>query len=259
MPTVLSRRAGARSRRHRTALECDRSVPPRSTRTQSTGKFAVRSLCVHLLLDRQSSSLARVRAWEDDLVDLPSAQMIDPELAGRVVALPTVSDLLNEAPRSKFHRRAVIVSGVGFFTDAYDLFVISTVAALVTVQWHLSTTQTSWVTGSAILAAFVGAVVFGRVADVIGRKKVYALVAAIMIVGAIISAAAPDYICLVAGRFVLGLGIGGRLPRFRRAHERVFKSGRPRSPRGLGVFHAGTRSHRWPIGWTRAARQRSRT
>jgi len=29
----------------------------------------------------------------------------------------TVSDLLNEAPRSKFHRRAVLISGVGFFTD----------------------------------------------------------------------------------------------------------------------------------------------
>ena len=46
----------------------------------------------------------------------------------------TLHQVLNEAPTSKFHRRAVVVSGVGFFTDAYDLFVISTVAALVTLQ-----------------------------------------------------------------------------------------------------------------------------
>jgi PHS family inorganic phosphate transporter-like MFS transporter len=138
--------------------------------------------------------------------------MIDPALAVNAGGSPTVSDLLNDAPRSKFHRRAVIVSGVGFFTDAYDLFVISTVAALVTVQWHLSTTQTSWVVGSAILAAFFGAVLFGRIADVIGRKKVYAIVAAIMIVGAIASAAAPNFIWLIVGRFVLGLGIGGDYP-----------------------------------------------
>ena len=52
---------------------------------------------------------------------------------------PSVSDLLNEAPRSKFHRRTVLVSGVGFFTDAYDLFVISIVATIVATQWHLST------------------------------------------------------------------------------------------------------------------------
>ena len=124
----------------------------------------------------------------------------------------TVSDLLNEAPRSKFHRRAVIISGMGFFTDAYDLFVISTVAVLVKAQWHLSTTQTSWVAGSTILAAFIGALVFGRIADVLGRKSVYALVALIMIVGAVTSAFATGFWWLVIARFLLGLGIGGDYP-----------------------------------------------
>jgi len=138
--------------------------------------------------------------------------MIDPDLAERALGSPTVSDLLNEAPRSKFHHRAVVISGAGFFTDAYDLFVISTVAALVTKQWDLSTTQTSWVTGSAILAAFFGAVLFGRLADVVGRKRVYVVVALIMIAGAIASAAAPNFVWLVLARFVLGLGIGGDYP-----------------------------------------------
>jgi MFS transporter, PHS family, inorganic phosphate transporter len=31
---------------------------------------------------------------------------------------------LDEASLSRFHLRAVVASGVGFFTDAYDLFVI---------------------------------------------------------------------------------------------------------------------------------------
>jgi Sugar (and other) transporter len=125
---------------------------------------------------------------------------------------PTVSQLLDEAPTSRFHRRAVFISGMGFFTDAYDLFVIATVATLVKTQWHLSTTQTSWVTGSAILAAFFGAVVFGRIADVLGRKTVYVTVAVIMIVGALASALAPGFLFLVIARFVLGLGIGGDYP-----------------------------------------------
>jgi MFS family permease len=127
-------------------------------------------------------------------------------------AAPSISDLLNEAPRSKFHRRTVLVSGVGFFTDAYDLFVISTVATIVATQWGLSTLQTSWVTGSAILGAFFGAVTFGRLADVFGRKKVYTIVAAIMIAGALASAAAPGFLWLVVARFILGLGIGGDYP-----------------------------------------------
>jgi PHS family inorganic phosphate transporter-like MFS transporter len=130
----------------------------------------------------------------------------------RVADPASITDQLNEAPRSKFHRRTVLVSGVGFFTDAYDLFVISTVATIVAAQWGLSTFQTSWVTGSAILGAFFGALLFGRIADIFGRKKVYTLVAAIMIVGALASAVAPGFLWLVAARFVLGLGIGGDYP-----------------------------------------------
>jgi PHS family inorganic phosphate transporter-like MFS transporter len=124
----------------------------------------------------------------------------------------SVADLLNDAPRSKFHRRTVLVSGVGFFTDAYDLFVISTVATIVSSEWRLSTLETSWLIGSAILGAFFGAFIFGRIADVFGRKKVYTIVAAIMIVGALASAVAPGFIWLVIARFVLGLGIGGDYP-----------------------------------------------
>ncbi|HEY1651801.1 MAG TPA: MFS transporter [Acidimicrobiales bacterium] len=123
-----------------------------------------------------------------------------------------MADLLNDAPTSKFHRRTVIISGVGFFTDAYDLFVIGTAATLVKTQWHLSTLQTSWVTGAAILGAFLGAFAFGRVADLIGRKKVYVTVAVVMIFGAIGSALAPSFILLVIARLVLGLGIGGDYP-----------------------------------------------
>ena len=67
-------------------------------------------------------------------------------------------------------------------------------------------------TGSAILGAFIGAFVFGRIADVIGRKKVYIAVAVIMIIGAIASALAPGFVFLVVARFVLGLGIGGDYP-----------------------------------------------
>ncbi|MFZ0250768.1 MAG: MFS transporter [Acidimicrobiales bacterium] len=106
----------------------------------------------------------------------------------------------------------MVISGVGFFTDAYDLFVIGTVATLVATQWNLSTLQTSWVTGSAILGAFIGAFAFGRLADVLGRKKVYVTVAVIMILGAFASAFAPSFYFLVAARLVLGFGIGGDYP-----------------------------------------------
>ena len=124
----------------------------------------------------------------------------------------SIASALDEAPKSKFHNKVVIVSGAGFFTDAYDLFVISTVAVLATLQWNLTTTETSWVTGSAILGAFIGALVFGRLADVLGRKRVYVVVALVMILGALASAFSPNWQFLVAARFLLGLGVGGDYP-----------------------------------------------
>jgi hypothetical protein len=38
---------------------------------------------------------------------------------------------LNEAPLSRFHSRIIFTSGMGFFTDAYDLFIIGTASALI--------------------------------------------------------------------------------------------------------------------------------
>jgi MFS family permease len=63
-----------------------------------------------------------------------------------------------------------------------------------------------------LAAACLGAFVFGRFADVLGRKRVYWMVAAIMIAGALGSALSPSYWVLIAFRFVLGVGVGGDYP-----------------------------------------------
>ena len=76
-------------------------------------------------------------------IDLPETQAGHGEASHPAPGGQTVTDLLNEAPSSKFHRRTVIISGVGFFTDAYDLFVTGTMVALLTPEWSLSTGQVS--------------------------------------------------------------------------------------------------------------------
>jgi PHS family inorganic phosphate transporter-like MFS transporter len=122
------------------------------------------------------------------------------------------SQVLDEAPMGRFHFRTVVAAGIGFFTDAYDLFVIGTVLTLLKGVWHLSTTQVSLVSSVALLAAFFGAFIFGRIADVVGRRKIFVAVAVIMIVGSLASALAPSIWFLIAARFVLGFGIGGDYP-----------------------------------------------
>ena len=119
---------------------------------------------------------------------------------------------LDDAPLSRFHTRAIVTAGMGFFTDAYDLFIIGTATTIIAKQWNLTSAETGLVNSITLISAFVGAFVFGRIADVLGRKKVYGLEAALMVGGAVASAFAPSLIWLLAFRFVLGIGVGGDYP-----------------------------------------------
>ncbi len=110
------------------------------------------------------------------------------------------------------HRRALLVSGMGFFTDAYDLFVIGIVTTLLRAQWHLGTGQVALLNAVMLGAAFLGALVFGRLADHIGRTRVYWMSAALMVVAAAGAARAPSLMVLVVFRFLLGFGVGGDYP-----------------------------------------------
>jgi len=119
---------------------------------------------------------------------------------------------LDDASLSRFHLRAVLVSGMGFFTDAYDLFVIGIASTLIAAQWNLSSGRLALLNSTMLLAAFLGACVFGRFADLTGRKRVYWIVAAIMVAGALGSAFSPSYWVLIGFRFLLGFGVGGDYP-----------------------------------------------
>ena len=101
---------------------------------------------------------------------------------------------------------------MGFFTDACDLFVIGIVVYLLTGQWTLSTSQVSLLNSITLAASAVGALVFGRVAGILGRKRIYGYEVLILAIGAIASAFSPNYTFLLVSRAVLGIGIGGDYP-----------------------------------------------
>jgi MFS family permease len=119
---------------------------------------------------------------------------------------------LDESRVTRFQYKIMLVSGMGFFTDAYDLFVIGVVVSLLTTQWNLSTGQISLLNSVTLAASAFGAIVFGRIADILGRKRIYGLEVLILAAGAIASALSPNYTFLLVSRIVLGVGIGGDYP-----------------------------------------------
>src|SRR6202020_3588069 len=122
------------------------------------------------------------------------------------VAETQSSDLigaLDDAALSRFHLRAVVASGMGFFTDAYDLFVIGVASALIGKDWNLSSSHLAVLNSIMLGAAFAGALVFGRYADVVGRKRVYWLGPAIIIAGALGAGLSCSFWVLVGFPFLL--------------------------------------------------------
>jgi MFS family permease len=119
---------------------------------------------------------------------------------------------LEEAGLQGFHFRTWLTAGMGFFTDAYDLFIIGVVTTLLTPIWHLTTVDLMLLNSSALFAAVLGALVFGRLMDRIGRKTVYGIEAALLALGALASAFSVSFWMLFALRFVVGLGVGGDYP-----------------------------------------------
>jgi len=138
--------------------------------------------------------------------------MGDARAESGAMAAPSNFDQLDSAKINKFQLKIMFVSGMGFFTDAYDLFVIGIVVALLKTEWSLSTAQVSWVNSATLLASAVGAIVFGRVADILGRKRIYGYEVLILAAGAIASAFSPNYTFLLISRIILGIGIGGDYP-----------------------------------------------
>lgn len=85
---------------------------------------------------------------------------------------PDFSDMDN-ARISGHHGKIMFISGMGFFTDAYDVFIIGVVMTLLKPLWHVQSLEESLVESTALLASAVGALLFGRVADMLGRKNLW--------------------------------------------------------------------------------------
>jgi MFS transporter, PHS family, inorganic phosphate transporter len=119
---------------------------------------------------------------------------------------------LDESGISRFQLKIMFISGMGFFTDAYDLFVIGIVVYLIKPEWHLTTGQISWLNSATLIASAFGAILFGRIADMLGRKRIYGYEVLILAIGAIASAFSPNLVFLLVCRVILGIGIGGDYP-----------------------------------------------
>jgi MFS transporter, SP family, galactose:H+ symporter len=108
----------------------------------------------------------------------------------------------------KFVYIAAAIAALGGLLFGYDTGVISGAELFLKNSFPLSTFVLEMIVSGVLAGAAVGALTGGRFADLFGRKKLLIVTALIFGVGAIFCAAATSPAMLIAGRIVVGLGIG---------------------------------------------------
>jgi len=106
-------------------------------------------------------------------------------------------------------RRTLLAAGMGWALDAFDAMLYSLVLAMLMRDLGMSKTTAGSLGTLTLLASGIGGVLFGLLADRIGRKQ--ALMASILTysVCSFASGLATSIAMLAVARFVLGLGMGG--------------------------------------------------
>ena len=142
--------------------------------------------------------------------------------------------------------RLLVTSGLGWMFDAMDVGLLSFILAALRVDWGLTPGQMGWLGSINSIGMAVGAVMFGMMADRIGRKHVFIITLLLFAIASGLSAFATTLAVLFVLRFFIGMGLGGELPvASTYVSERV-----PAHERGRVVVLLESF---WAVGWILAA------
>ena len=119
---------------------------------------------------------------------------------------------LERVPFSKWHLRARIIMGSATFFDAFDALSLAFVLPVLVRRWGITPPEIGWLIAIGYLGQFVGALVFGVMAERHGRVRAIAAATALMSVMSLACAMSWGFASLLILRLVQGVGVGGEMP-----------------------------------------------
>jgi MFS family permease len=118
---------------------------------------------------------------------------------------------LDRLPWSGWHWRVVLALGVSWLLDGLEVTVVGALGP--TLQrgdtLGLGAAQIGWAASAYVGGAVLGALFFGRLADRLGRKKMFLVTLAVYLFATVLTAFSFDLLSFAFCRFLTGFGIGG--------------------------------------------------
>jgi putative MFS transporter len=158
----------------------------------------------------------------------------------------TIAERLGNLPLGRFHWRLLVLTMVGWAFDSMDTGIVAFVVATMTKSWHLTSGQSGNILSIGLVGMACGAILSGWMADLMGRKRLFAATLVFYSLATGLCGLAWNYESLLLFRFLVGFGVGGQLP----VAVTLMSEYSPAKYRGRMIVLLESA---WAIGWLIAA------